>query len=385
MTTSADPAEPSKHKDTPGEPPLGASWRARALAAQEQSLPSGRVVVSCGVPYGGGGLGRHLQEIVEALDRRGQEREYICDSNRPARSRFRPRAPRPSTLLAPVAGLSPGLRVRRARVEFDEYAAGRLPRAEHLLAFNRQALAQFRAARRSGYSSASLVTGSPHVKRVARQHALAYSAYPLERSFGTYVIKRYLTEYEQADRIYVASRYTWESFAEQGIPEEKLSLFPLTPDPRFQPARERSGSSTFDIVYAGSLSVAKGIPLLIDAFRRLEHDDLRLVLVGSWKTRGMRRFIEQAIARDGRIQAGPGDPLAALHRARLCVHPTYEDGFAYAPAEALACGVPVLVSADTGMKELIDPDRTGMVLPTGNLQALSDAMDGAYCGEILGG
>ena len=345
----------------------------------------GHVVVSCGVPFGGGGLGRHLKEIIDALDRRGTERSYICESNRSAQAGTRRRVPRPGALLAPLESLSPGRRVRNARVEFDAYAARELPQADHLMAFNRQALAQFRTARARGYSSVALVTGSPHLRRVARQHALAYAQYPLERSFGTYVVKRYLTEYEEADRIYVASRYTWDSFLEHGVPEEKLALFPLTPDPRYAPAPERADSPTFEVVYAGSLSVAKGVPLLIDAFRRLDQPDLRLTLIGSWKTRAMRRFVEAATAHDGRITAGPGDPLAAFQRARLCVHPTYEDGFAYAPAEALACGVPVLVSADTGMKELIDEGRTGLVLPTGDAAALAAAMEAAYRGEILGG
>ena len=81
---------------------------------------------------------------------------------------------------------------------------------------------------------------------------------------------------------------------------------------------------------------------------------MRLKLVGGWGTRGMRRFVEDACAEDPRITAGPGDPLEHLRTASLCVHPAYEDGFAYAPAEALACGVPVIVSEDTGMKELIE-------------------------------
>ena len=68
----------------------------------------------------------------------------------------------------------------------------------------------------------------------------------------------------------------------------------------------------------------------------------------------MRRYLERARARDPRISVVPGDPLPHLQRARLCVHPAYEDGFGYAPAEALACGVPVIVTEDTGMKELID-------------------------------
>ncbi len=343
------------------------------------------MVVSCGVPFGGGGLGRHLQEIVEALDRRGQQRLYICSSDRVASERRKLRVPAPARLLAPLASVSPGRRLRRARVEFDAYAARQLPQADHLMAFNRQALSQFRAAERAGYQSVSLVTGSPHVRRVARQHARAYRQYPIERSFGTYIVERYLAEYAEAERIYVASPYTWESFTEQGISEERLSLFPLTPDPRYQPEDRPRSSSTFNVVYIGSLSVAKGVPLLVDAVRRLPHRDLRLILVGGWKTRGMRRFIAQASAEDDRLEVRPGDPLPHLRGAGLCAHPTYEDGFAYAPAEALACGVPVLVSEDTGMKHLIDPGHNGVILPTGDLSALSAAIDAAYRGELLGG
>lgn len=99
----------------------------------------------------------------------------------------------------------------------------------------------------------------------------------------------------------------------------------------------------------------------------------------------MRRFVEDACAADRRITAGPGDPLCHLRTAALCVHPAYEDGFAYAPAEALACGVPVIVSEDTGMKDLIDSPRAGLVLPTGDIAALTEAIDAAYRAEIFGG
>jgi glycosyltransferase involved in cell wall biosynthesis len=82
---------------------------------------------------------------------------------------------------------------------------------------------------------------------------------------------------------------------------------------------------------------------------------------------------------------GHGDPFSALRTAALYVHPTYNDGFAYAPAEALACGVPVIVSEDTGMKDLIEPGRTGLVLPTGDVGALTQAIEAAYRGELFNG
>jgi len=370
------------------ESPLDAGWRAQAASAQERILPTGRVVVSCPAPLGTGGLGRHLREILDALDRRAQPTVCICDSTRRAASDSPRRAPGRAELieaLTPLARLSPAWRMWMGSVGFDAYAARRLSTGEHLLAFNGTAAAQFRAARRARFQSVSLVAANSHMRRVVRQHDRAYRQYPVERPWATHLLARNLREYAQADRIYVASKYIRESFQEEGFPDERLSLFPLTPDPRYVPDGEPRRSSTFDVVYVGSLLVHKGVPLLLEAFGRLPFPDMRLVLVGGWKTRSMRRFIERACARDARIEVRPGDPLEQLRTARLCVHPSYEDGFAYAPAEALACGVPVLVSEDTGMKDLIASDRDGLVLPTGDVNAFAEAIEAAYRGDVPSG
>jgi glycosyltransferase involved in cell wall biosynthesis len=268
--------------------------------------------------------------------------------------------------------------------EYDKHAAHRLPAAEHLVAFNSQALTQLRTARRAGYASLTLVSANSHIRRVARQHAIAHRAYPLEGSWTSLLLERNLAEYRAADRIHYASRYIRESFVEEGFGDEQLTEFPLTPDPRYRRRDHAAASDSFDVVYVGSLAVHKGVPLLVDAFRRLPHADMRLLLVGGWGTRGMRRYIQDACAKDPRIGVSPGDPLPRLLTARLCVHAAFEDGFGYAPAEALACGVPVIVSEDTGMKDLIDAPRTGLVLPTGDLDALTESIDAAYRGELFG-
>jgi glycosyltransferase involved in cell wall biosynthesis len=367
---------------------LDARWRAESERLQEQALPDGRVVVSCPAPYGIGGLGRHLKEIVQALERKGQPAAVICDSSdaeNPRQARRAPGVADLTGLLAPLVRYSPAWRMWTASVRFDADAARRLPPAEELIAFNGTALAQFRAARRAQLKSISLMSANSHMRRVIRQHDLAYRQYPLERPWATHLLRRNLGEYAQADRIYVASRYIRDSFAEEGFAEEAISYFPLTPDPRFRPDGSSRDADTFDIVYSGSLIVHKGVPLLVDAFRRLAQADMRLVLVGGWKTPSMRRFIERTRSEDPRVVVSPGDPLPHLRRARLCVHPAYEDGFGYAPAEALACGVPVIVSEDTGMKELIEDDRHGLIIPTGDVGALAQAIEAAYRGEILGG
>jgi glycosyltransferase involved in cell wall biosynthesis len=384
--------------------PLDSGWRERAHRAQEQALPRGRVVVSCQAPPGRGGIGRHVQEILEALERAGQPVQRIGnpdgeDAPPPGFDRFKLLKP-----VSPLMRLSTSARARVSSARFDFRAARQVSEGEHLIAFNGTALSQFGAARSAGFRSLSLVSANSHIRQVVERHARAYRQYPIERPWATRIVRRNEREYARADRILVASQYIRDSFLERGFAEEALGFFPLTPAPRYGPAGEGSAaaaagsagalagsagaqvvSSTFDVVYVGSLLVHKGVPLLLDAFARLPHEDLRLVLVGGWKTREMRNHIARACARDARISVRPGDPLPVLRGARLCVHPAYEDGFAYAPAEALACGVPVLVSQDTGMKELIEDERLGLVLATGDVDALAQALEAAYRGDILGG
>jgi glycosyltransferase involved in cell wall biosynthesis len=377
-----------------GDGGLSAGWREKALRVQEAALPPGRVVVSCSAPLGGGGLGRHLGEIAGAFERVGRAGEILSGSSRGAPPTTAMRAwapagerPRANGALARLPlPISPGVRTRAFMADFDAYAAARLPGdAEHLIAFNGQALKQFRAARQAGYRSLMLVSANSHIRQVAGRHAEARRRYPLEGSWTTRLIERNLAEYERAERIFVASRYVRESFLEEGFAAERLVDFPLTPDPRYAVRPPQAPSGPFEIVYVGSLAVHKGVPLLIDAVRRLPDADISLVLVGGWGTRGMRRFIERACAADPRILVRPGDPLERLRSASVCVHPAYEDGFAYAPAEALACGVPLIVSEDTGMKELIDVPGKGLILPTGDLDALTEAIEAAYRGEVFAG
>ena len=128
--------------------------------------------------------------------------------------------------------------------------------------------------------------------------------------------------------------------------------------------------------------MTKGVPLLIDSFRRLAQPDLRLQLVGLWGSRGMRRFVEAACAQDPRISVGPGDPLPRLQEAGVHVHPSYAEGCPYSPAEAAACGVPLILSEDSAMVADYVPglDRCRIV-PTGDADALTAAIEAAYRGD----
>ncbi|MGH9169501.1 MAG: glycosyltransferase family 4 protein [Acidimicrobiales bacterium] len=364
--------------------PPASDWRAAGRRLQGEAVPQGPTVVSGKGPYGTGGLGRHLAEVVEALRCRDRLAGCLSAAELPGKlsgSGSTVALAKVSTwaMRLPPARSSAGRRVLLESRGFDAAAARHLPSGpEHLLAFNGAALQQIAAARRKGYRSVGLLSANSHLNNVARQHGKAWRQYPIERPWGPRLVARNLAEYEAADRVYVSSQYAWDSFVAEGFPTARLVMFPLTPHDRFQPRPAGQSPGTFNVMYVGSLSVNKGVPLLVDAVRRISHSDLRLVLVGGWSSRGMRRFIETAMEADRRISVQPGDPLPHLHEAGVYVHPSYEEGYGYAAAEALACEVPLVVSEDSAVKEHAGGSTPMTVVPTGDLSALVDAIDSAY-------
>ncbi len=297
MTASTEADSRSRAPDRP----CGPIWRESTRRRQQAAIEPGATTLSCSAERGSGGLGRHVEEIAAAVERAGGPLRPISGGDRrtgaPSRASGSARASAgalarlaaPRVLRALGAArvpVSPGVRTRVFMAEFDTWAAARIGTGENLIAFNGQALEQLRGARRAGYAQRGLVSANSHVRRLRRQHARALADYPLERSWTERLGARNLAEYEEADRIYVSSRYVRDSFLEEGFDERRLVDFPLTPDPRFAPQQRERDATRFEIVYVGSLVVHKGVPLLIDAVRRLSHRDLSLTLVGGGRRAG---------------------------------------------------------------------------------------------------
>ena len=208
-----------------------------------------------------------------------------------------------------------------------------------------------------------------HLSAVQRLHERANRAYPLEHDWlHPALLAKGLREYELADRVHVVSEYVRQSFLKAGFREDRLVRVQLSANPRFRPPAGRRSDGVFRLVYTGALSATKGVPLLLDAFARADLGAATLTLVGQTGSRGVRQFVEGRLATDPRIRVRPGDPLPHLQEADVYVHPSYQDGFSYGVTEALAVGVPVVATQDTGAKELVRPSVNGWVVPTGDLK-----------------
>jgi len=278
-------------------------------------------------------------------------------------------------LRLPPARFDARIRAYLGNVLFDRAVTAVLEPGDRHIGFAGHSLKSFHSAASAG-AELVLVSPTAHVAHARRRYAEAFAQYPLERPWlGGRLAARTEAEYELANTIQIASEYARESFLEAGVPPERLERIELSVSDRFRTARDGTPEDgVFRIVYTGSLTVAKGVPVLLDAFARLPVRAAELALVGGWSSRGMRKHVQTAVARDPRIKVGAADPLPYLRRADVYVHPSFQDGFGYAPMEALSSGIPVIVTEDTGMKEHIREGETGYVVPTGETDALVERL-----------
>ena len=344
-------------------------------------------ILSCQSPYGQGGVGQHFAQLVEETKQRNALVHYYNEAPAPEDEKDGREIATPlfSWLhqWTPVR-YSPSWSSYLKNECFDRRVAAALETpAERFMGFVGQALHSFHRAEGIGVDTLELVAVNSHVNNVQRLHQQAVEDTGIRDTWLNEMQRRkILAEYDKADRIYVHSEYTRTSFLEAGMPSEKLERTILEVAPRFEPPETRPDDDRFRVVYVGRLDATKGIPLLLNAFHQLP-DPAQLTLVGGWSTSRMRRYMQRWQEKEPRLRIAPGDPLPVLHQADVFAHPSYEDGFGYAPKEALACNVPVIVTEDTGMKESVVEGQNGYIIPTGDEEALLDRLRHLQAGHTL--
>jgi glycosyltransferase involved in cell wall biosynthesis len=133
------------------------------------------------------------------------------------------------------------------------------------------------------------------------------------------------------------------------------------------------------IVTAGRLEHQKGHDLLLRAFAASDGArglDLVILGRGSLEARLKRQAAELGVADRVKFPGFATNPWAWFSKARLFVLPSRWEGFPSVVAEALASGVPALVTAcDFGPREVVEHGESGWVVPPEDVGALASAMD----------
>ena len=188
-------------------------------------------------------------------------------------------------------------------------------------------------------------------------------------------IRREEQIYETADAITVPSSFSARTFLARGIAEKKVHVIPYGVRlDRFTRSGEPA-AGRFDVLFAGSVGLRKGIPYLLKAFAALQHTGKRLRIAGSMHPdlAGVLATLPQekveflgSVSQERLVEL--------MSTSHVMVLPSIEEGLALVQGQALACGCPVLATTNTGAEDLFTDEVEGFIVPIRSVEALLGRM-----------
>jgi len=258
---------------------------------------------------------------------------------------------------------------------FDEWMLRRIPECDAFIAISGAGLKTGRLVQQRG-GKFICDRGSSHQRYQEHIVSEEYRRWKVNRAVTN--IRDILREeqiYETADAITVPSNFAARSFVEQGLPAEKIKVIPYGVRlERFT----RTGAppeDCFQVLFAGSVGLRKGVPYLLEAFAKVSHPRKRLRIVGAIQP-DIKTVLGSLPLDDVEfLGVVKQDRLAELmSTSHLMVLPSLEEGLALVQGQALACGCPVLCSTNTGGEDLFTDGVEGFIVPIRDIAALTEKM-----------
>jgi glycosyltransferase involved in cell wall biosynthesis len=219
------------------------------------------------------------------------------------------------------------------------------------------------------------------------QQELKFLKDPTVATMNPKMLQRFAGECQQADLIVVLSKVAKQTFIDAGIPPEKIAvLTPFVDTEKFRPTTKTD--STFRALYVGTIEPRKGVQYLIPGFLKAKIPDSELILVGGASTRVLRLLIEQTISQNSHIKQEfwnftHQDPVQVFGRASVLVLSSVEDGFGLVALEAMASGLPVIVTSQCGAADLVEDGVNGFIIPPRDEKAIAEKLDFLAANESI--
>lgn len=263
---------------------------------------------------------------------------------------------------------------------YDKRAAGYLPsNANLLVAWSSSALHSIRKAKQYGMITI-VERGSSHIQYqkniLAEEYERVCSKTPV--THHPRVVEKELKEYQEADYISVPSRFVKQTMLDRGVPEKKLIHVPYGVDlTHFKPHTKLD--NIFRVLFCGALSIRKGLPYLLQAFYELNLPQSELCLIGS--PQNETKFILERYKSDKIIVKGvhPEFELARYYsQGSVFCMPSVEEGLCMVIPQAMACGLPVICTTNTGGDDIVRDGIDGFVIPIRSVDAIKEKLLAFY-------
>jgi len=179
-------------------------------------------------------------------------------------------------------------------------------------------------------------------------------------------------ELKLADYILAPSEIVKKSLISLGISEKKIIKIPYGVDiSKFSPKKEYKKDRILKIIFVGTITWHKGIEILLKAVKDLKKIiNVELNLVG--------KIVNYEILKEYKGLYNyhffiPHEKLNDFYKENdIFVFPSLIEGFAQVVLEAMASGLPVIVSDRAGSNDAVRDGIDGFIIPPGDVEALKE-------------
>jgi glycosyltransferase involved in cell wall biosynthesis len=258
--------------------------------------------------------------------------------------------------------------------EFDRYVANHLKSSSSIYCYEDSALETFRAAERFGmrrfYELPILYWET--AQKLLREEVIRYPQWEqtLQATMDSPAkLERKSMELELAEIVICPSRQVQRS-----LPPGTASIVAEYGCPPVVASRPSRNKLRLKVLFVGTMTQRKGLADLFVAMKRLDRSDVELVVLGTPLL--PLQFYQGEYSR---FKYVPQRPYRAVRELMLTcdvlVLPSIVEGRAMVQMEALSCGLPIVATPNAGAEDLIEPGRTGFLIPIRAPEALAERID----------
>jgi glycosyltransferase involved in cell wall biosynthesis len=182
---------------------------------------------------------------------------------------------------------------------------------------------------------------------------------------------RGLKEYEEVDFITVPSTFVKKGFIQKGFDPKKIIVVPLGIDTgSFKKVDKKD--NIFRIIYCGGISHRKGIVYLLEAVSSLKLKNSEVWLIGRVAD-GMSEILSKYEGLYKIVNYVASYELYKYYsQGSVFVLPSLEDSFGLVIIEAMACGLPAIVTTNTAAGDVVREGLDGFVVSVKDVNALKE-------------
>lgn len=262
-------------------------------------------------------------------------------------------------------------------VLFDKLASRNVSKSDIFVGWASKSLYSLRRARKQG-AIIVIEQGSAHIEYQTKILREEYEKFGLKfETTHPKTTEKVLKEFEEADYISIPSLFVKRTFLEKGIPEKKLIHVPYGVDlTSFKQIPKED--DVFRVVFAGGITLQKGAHYLLRAFTELNLPKSELVFIGGLSDE-MKPFFKKYEGHYNYLGHLPQSELYKHYsQGSVFVLPSIQDGFGMVIIQAMACGLPVIATENTGGPDIIEDGKNGFVIPIRDVGELKEKLTFLY-------